>query len=189
MTTNVTNTVIQPLNKRLILAPSESEMRGMFFIPEQYKDAATSCLVIAKGKDVSPFIKVGEVVLCEVGFGDRLNNTLQGTRHFWCQEQNIYAVFRKRQIYPFGRRVLIRRDIQDTTVGSIVIPENRRYQSLEGTIERIGLCREHFKVNGLVVGARIRLTEWKEHMTEVTLEDGAYGLIVNESDILYTHED
>lgn len=161
----------------------------MFFIPEQYKDAATSCLVIAKGKDVSPHIKVGAVVLCETGFGDRKNNLISGTNQFWCEEQNVYAVFLNKLIYPYGRKVLIRRAIQETQVNGILIPENRRYQSLDGTIERIGLSRQPFRVKGLKVGSRIRLEEWKGHMTEVTLEDGAYGLIVNETDLLLQYED
>ena len=164
-------------------------MRGMFFIPEQYKDAATACFVVARGNKVNPFIKKNSVVLCEVGFGDRLNNTIGGTAKFWCQESNVYAILIDGKIHPYGRKVLIRRAMAETHVNGIMIPENRRYQSLEGTIERLGLSREHFKVNGLKLGARIRLVEWREHMKDVTLEDGSYGLIVNESDLLFQYED
>lgn len=158
-------------------------------MPEQYKDAATACLVIARGNKVNPFIKKDSIVLCEVGFGDRLNNKVGTTAQFWCQETNVYAVIINRQIHPIGRKVLIRRAIQETHINGILIPENRRFQSLDGTIERMGLCREHFKVQGIKIGTRIRLEEWKDHMKDVTLEDGSYGLIVNESDLLLQYED
>jgi co-chaperonin GroES (HSP10) len=181
--------MITPIDKRLILLPSESEMRGLFFIPEQYKDAATACLVIARGSKVNPFIKKDSVVLCEIGFSERLTRKVGNTAQFWCQESNVYAILIDGKIHPYGRKVLIRRAIQETHINGILIPENRRYQSLEGTIERLGLCREHFKVNGLKLGARIRLVEWKEHMKDVTLEDGSYGLIVHESDLLLEYED
>lgn len=179
---------IKPLHNRLILRPSDSAARGMIFIPESYRDAATSCLVISAGNQVNPLIKAGDVVLCQVGVGTRNAGDFPGTRDFWCKEDNIYAVFRARQIYPLGRKVLIRRDISDEYVGSIVIPENRRFQSLYGTIERIAISRKPLRVSGLSVGMKIRLVEWHESMIEVTLEDGSYGLIVNDTDLLYFYE-
>jgi co-chaperonin GroES (HSP10) len=164
-------------------------MRGTVFVPETYTDASTSCKVIAKGDQVTDLIKTGDVVMCQVGLGTRNSGMFPGTRDFLCQENNIYAVIRNGKLYPFGKRILIRRDIQDEYHGTIVIPENRRSQSLTGTIERVGISREPFKVNGITVGAKIRLTEWNESMTEIELEDGQYGLIVNDSDILCIFED
>src|SRR6478609_3590714 len=128
---------IKPLHKRLILRPSDSVMRGTIFVPETYTDASTSCKVIAKGDGVTDLIKEGDVVLCQVGLGTRNSGQIEGSRDFWCQENNIYAVIRNRKIFPFGRKILIRRDIQDEYHGTIVIPENRRSQSLTGTIERV----------------------------------------------------
>lgn len=177
----------QPIHNRLILHPSDSRMRGGIFVPEIYNDASTSCKVLAKGERVTHFIKVGDVVLCQVGFGDRKNNTVDG-RAFWCREHNVYGVIKDNIIFPIGRKVLIKRDIADKNVGGIVIPENRRTQSLDGTIHRLGLTREYYKTNGLALGMEVRLKEWMEHMIEVTLEDGSYGLIVNESDLLLAYE-
>lgn len=179
---------IKPIKDRLLLHPSDSSMRGSLFIPDRYKDASTSCKVIEVGPDVSPFIKKDDIVLCQVGFGDRKNNTVDNTRTFWCREHNIYAVIKNKEIYPIGRKVLIKRDIADKYVGEIVIPENRRYQSLDGEIVKLGLSRRHFKIKGLRPGMKIRLTEWSEHMIDMTLSDGSYGLIVNESDILFSYE-
>lgn len=178
---------IKPIKDRLLLHPSDSSMRSGIFIPEKYKDASTSCKVIAVGPDVSPFIKVDDIVLCQVGFGDRKNNTLDNSRTFWCREHNIYAVLKNKEMYPIGRKVLIKRDISDKYVGNVVIPENRRYQSLDGEIVRLGLTRKHFKIKGLAIGMKIRLTEWSESMIDMTLPDGSYGLIVNEQDILFAY--
>ena len=163
-------------------------MRGMFFIPETYTEAATTCLVVAAGNKVNPLIKSGQTVLCEVGFADR-KNLLTGTgRDFFCREHNIYAIVRNNIIYSFGRTVIIKRDIaKKITDGGIEIPENRRTQSLEGEIVRLGLSTKPFRVNGLKQGMRVSLQDWQSHMIEITLEDGSFGLIVKETDILY-HE-
>jgi len=159
-------------------------MRGCIFIPDQYKDASTACLVIAKGDDVNPLIKEGDVVLCQVGLGSRNAGHIEGTRDFWCKEENVYAIIRDRKIYPFGRKILIRRDIADEYHGTIVVPTNRRTQSLYGTIERIAVSRQPLRISGVSQGMKIRLVEWMEHMIEVELEDGSYGLIVNDTDLL-----
>jgi co-chaperonin GroES (HSP10) len=163
-------------------------MRGGIFVPEIYNDASTSCKVLAKGERVTSFIKVDETVLCQVGFGDRKTNTVDGTRAFWCREHNVYGVIKNNIIFPIGRKVLIKRDIEDKYVGQVVIPSNRRTQSLDGIIHRLGLTREVYKTMGLELGMSIRLKEWMEHMIEVTLEDGSYGIIVNESDLLFAYE-
>lgn len=181
--------MIKPINKRLILQPSDSTIRGSIFIPETFKDAATTCLVIAAGSKVMPILKPGEIVMCEVGFGDRLNNTVEGTRSFWCEEHNIYGLLRDGKIHPIGNKILIRRDVEDKYEGMIVIPETRRSQSLLGTIERMGITRTPFKTIGLKAGLKIQLKEWSEAMTQVTLEDGGHGMIVNESDIICYYED
>lgn len=165
-------------------------MRGSLFVPDRYKDAATACKVIAKGGDVTHYIKEGDTVMCQVGFGDRLNNTVDYTRSFWCQEHNIYGVLKNNIIFPIGRKVLVSRDIAERIHGGGVLePENRRYQSLDATIVRMGLTRLPYRTSGLRIGMRIRLKEWMEHMIEVTLEDGSYGLIVLESDLLMSYED
>ena len=161
-------------------------MRGGIFVPEQYKDAATACLVMGVGPNVNPLIKLGDTVLVPIGFGERKNNVIEEKAGwFICKDSHVHALMRNRTVYPIGRRVLIRRDIMEKEVGGIVIPENRRFQSLFGTIERIGLTRKHFKISGLKVGMKIRLTEWTPEMIETALEDGSYGLIVNETDLLY----
>jgi co-chaperonin GroES (HSP10) len=178
----------KPLNDRVILNPNESRSRGIIEVPDTYRDGATSCLVMEVGKDVPPQIKVGSVVLCETGFGERKNSTINGTSMFWARASNIYAVIERRKIFPIGRKVLIKRDIEDTHVGGILIPANRRFQSLYGVVVRLGLTRKPFKTIGITVGSRIRLTGWQAHYANVELEDGSYGVIVNEEDILLREE-
>jgi len=176
------------LNNRLLLQPSDSRMRGMLIVPQQYTDGATSCKVIARGPGVQQVIKIGDIVLCETGFSDRTNLTIDRTRQFFCKEENIYAVIKNNIIYPLGRKVLIRRDIADKQEGKIVVPATRRTQSLDGTIARLGLTSETFRTAGLKVGSKIRLQEWQPHMMAVELEDNSYGLIVHETDILFIYE-
>jgi co-chaperonin GroES (HSP10) len=176
---------MKPINDNVILKPNDSLMRGTIFIPERHTEAATACMVIDKGEKTSTFYKVGDVVLCEVGFGERKNYTIEGTRDFLCKDHNIYGVMRNNIILPIGNKVLIKRDVADKYVGQVVIPSNRRSQSLFGTIVRLGLTRKPFKVNEIKVGSYVRLTAWSESMQEVTLEDGSFGLIVNERDLLY----
>lgn len=177
------------LNDNVLLLPSESRMRGMFFVPEKYTDGATSCLVISAGEKVNPVIKPGSTVLVLSGNKIRKNNIIDDTKKFICSASNIYGIIIKNKIYSFGRTVIIKRDISDKYKGNIVIPENRRTQSLEGTVLRKGITRQHCKVNGINIGDNIVLKEWQPHMIEITLEDGSFGLIVQESDILYKHED
>lgn len=181
--------MIKPLHDKVILQPSSSDMRGTLFIPKAYIGISTSCLVIDKGEQVSRFITSGSTVLCETGFGERTSNVIDGTNCFICKSQHIYAVIKNGSIWPIGRKILIRRDMADEFAKGILIPENRRFQSLTGTIERLGLLTNHFKVKGLTLGSKIRLTEWQESMIQVTLEDGSHGLIVNEKDILCKYED
>lgn len=180
--------MITPLNKRIILSPSISAMRGTIFIPESYRDGSTSCKVVAKGKLVNPVIKVGDVVFCQNGLGNRNAGHFEGSKDFWAEEANIYAILIAGSIFPLGQKVLLRRDIEDKYEGSIVIPANRRYQSLFATIERIAVSRQPLRVAGLSVGMKIHLTEWMPHYIEVDLEDGGYGLIVNDTDLLYAIE-
>jgi len=176
---------IKPVGNRLVLLPNESRMRGIIQIPDIYKDGSTACMVLARGPKADPQIKEGATVLCEAAFGERKNMTIGDTKAFWATDQNIYALLEKGKIIPYGRKVLIRRDVDDAMVGGIVIPENRRFQSLYGTIERLGRTRLPFKTNGLKIGLRIRLTEWEAHYAQVELEDGGHGVIVNEKDILF----
>jgi len=164
-------------------------MRGSIFVPEAFTDGApTSCLVIAKGNDASEIINVNDIVLCQVGLGSR-HDHIDETKKFWCRQEDIYAVLKGNKIYPIGRKILIRRDVEDKYEGAIVIPGTRRYQSLLGTVERIGISRTPMRVAGIAVGMKIHLTEWMEHMIPVELEDGGHGLIVNDTDLLYKVEE
>jgi len=180
--------MITPLNKRLILRPNASEVRGFIFIPHDFRDSSTSCKVIARGKDVNPVIKEGDVVFCQNGLGNRNAGHFEGSKDFWAEEDNIYGLLRFGSIFPLGRKVLLRRDIADKYHGSIVVPENRRYQSLYATIERIAVSRQPLRVAGLSAGMQVHLTEWMPHFVELELEDGGYGLIVNDTDLLYAIE-
>jgi co-chaperonin GroES (HSP10) len=89
-------------------------------------------------------------------------------------------------IYSFGRTVIVKRDVaKKITDGGIEIPENRRTQSLTGEVIRLGISTKPFRVNGIKPGMKVRLKEWEAHMIELELEDGSFGLIVKETDILY----
>lgn len=131
-------------------------------------------------------IKVGDVVLCKVGV-DR-SNTIGDTTHFWSTEHSIYAVIKNKIIFPIGRTVLIRRDIQEAYQGDVIIPENRRTQSLEGWVVRCGIHYGHTRVNGITPKTKIRLKQWEAHMIQCQLEDGSEGMIVNDNDILFKYE-
>lgn len=174
------------IGKRLLLSPSLSRVRGSIFIPDYLRESTSICKVVSRGGGVQSFIKQNDTVLCQKGFADRDSLTIGNC--FFCNEWNIFAVLVKGQIMPTGRRVLIRRDIKDKYEGSIVIPENRRFQSLFGTVERFGITREPFRYADLKKGDYIQLKEWSQEMIEIELEDGGYGLIVKEEDILYKYE-
>ena len=179
---------IQPIKKRVILQPSDSLMRGSIFIPENMVHRmSTACKVIARGPDVHQTIKVGDVVLCKVGV-DR-SNTIDDTTQFWSTQDSIYAVIKKNNIiFPIGRTVLIKRDVMESKEGFVVVPENRKTQSLDGWVVRTGIYYGHTRVNGISQGSKVRLTGWEPHMIQIQLEDGSEGLIVNDKDILFKYE-
>lgn len=176
-------TITKLINKKLLLTPSLSQFRGSIAIPEQVAMQTSMCRIIAAGDKCHSILKPGYTVLTKSGFSNRNNLTLGNM--FFCEESDVFAIFRNKMIWPIGNKVLIRRDIQETSEHGIVIPENRRFQSLFGTVERFGLSKKPFKYNDLLLGDYIRLKEWSIDMIEIQLEDGDYGLIVDEQDILY----
>lgn len=126
------------------------------------------------------------LVFCSSHLGNR-NYPLNPEGDFLCSDTDIFAILWKKKIFPIGVRYLIERDVQDhISPGGIITPENRRYQSLIGTVRQKGLLGIHdkFKVSCIDIGSRIHLTEWSENMTELPFE-GKYHLIVNEKDILF----
>lgn len=173
------------LTSKILLRPSVSAQRGAIFIPETSR-ASSACIVELAGPDVKPPIKEGSQVLCRVGIGDRNVDLVEGC--FLTEASKCYAIFYKKQIFPLGRTVLVRRFIGDYKQGGILIPANRNYQSLEVEIIRLGLSRKPCKVNGYAPGDIVRLKEWSQDMIETQLEDGSYGLIVTENDLLYKYE-
>lgn len=174
---------MKAFGKKLFLIPSVSRTRGMIFVPEDFASGTPMCRVASRGEKVNQFIDRNDVVLCPNSFSDRKNLTYKGG--FFCDENHVFAVIKNNKTFPLGRRVLIERHIQEKNEGGIIIPENRRYQSLEGTVIRLGLNQKHFRVNDISPGDEIVLTGWKLDMVEVSLPDGKFGLIVNENDILY----
>jgi len=170
------------IGKKLFLEPSISAMRGMIAIPSNVARASNMCRVVHRGSGVNLNIKVGDTVICQNGFAERRDMKLGD--NFFCTEDNVVAVMRKGKIYPIGKKILFRRDIAESSVNGIVIPENRRMQSLYGRIERFGLTREQFRFQGLNLTSTYRLKEWAAHIVDIQLEDGSYGLIINEDDLL-----
>ena len=180
---------MKPLNDNLILEPSFSKTRGRFYVPDSYYlDATTACRVVSVGSGVNPVVKKDSIVLCQTGFSGRITHRVGNTNHFWCKENNIYGIVRNNIIYPLGLLVLIKRDLADAYHGQIVVPENRRTQSLTGTVVRYGISRKPSKVNGIEIGSKVRLTEWQDWMLQIELEDGSEGLIVKEQDVLFSYE-
>lgn len=177
----------KPVGSHLILQPSASMFRGRIAIPEIYARNTSMCRVIEMGSDVNPFIKRDSIVFCQRNFSERKSWTIEGTNFFACRNNNIFAMLRNGLIFPFGRTILIRRHMKERKGQVIEQLENRRYQSLEGEVVRLGLTRKHFRVNDIHPGDEVVLKSWEAHMTEVDLEDRTYGLIVNETDLLYKH--
>jgi co-chaperonin GroES (HSP10) len=178
---------LQLVGTNVLVAPSVSRSRGMIAIPDTVTDGATACIVLKAGNKANPLIKEGDTVMVMNGIGARGRNFLPNIgKNFLVSDTEVYAVFRKGAIIPLGRTVLIKRDIQSINHGSIFIPEKLRAQSLTGEVIRLGLTREPFRsAFDLRPGMKIMLEEWKPEMVEVQLEDGSFGLIVNEKDILY----
>lgn len=174
------------INNRLLLQPSISRMRGSIAIPHSVVSATNMCRILIKGNKVAKHFKEGDVVICENGFSERKTMTIEDC--FICKESNIVAMLIDGAIHPIGKKILIKRDTRENNIGGIVIPENRMYQSLTGTVIRYGITREQFKVLGIEIGDRVGIHEWNEHMIEVSLEDGSFGLIVNEKDLVYKIE-
>lgn len=170
---------MKPIKKRLLLTPSKSEMRGGLFIPENVIDNTGTCLVVNVSDDLDIPVRKGDVVICQTTAGNR-NSITDGL--FLAKQSQIYARISNKAVFPFGKTILIKRDLSSIEVGGIYIPENRRMQSLGGTIHRIGLTRKPFA--NASIGDYVILKQWESHMIEIQLEDGSYGLIVNDSDLL-----
>lgn len=177
---------IQCIGDWVYLIPSASPNRGLLFIPETVAEHTAMCKVASRGKNVSHFIQANDVVMCENFFSDRQNLTL--ANGFFCESRKVFAVIKNKLIYPIGRKLLIRRDMEETRELGIVIPENRRFQSLFGTVIRWGLFRGTPNLP-IGPGDKIRLKKWEASMVEVQLPDGGYGLIVDEKDLLYKIEE
>ena len=176
--------MIKTLHKRLLVQPSISQMRGSIFIPENMAAATTVCRVLSAGHTVNKLLQPGTIVLVENGIADR--NGLAFKDSFFVKEENVFAIIRNGEILPIGKTVLILRDLrEEVSVGGIITPENRKAQSLFGSILRMGITREIFRTQGIKIGDNIRLTRWEPHMVEVEIPGMGFGLIVKETDLLY----
>jgi co-chaperonin GroES (HSP10) len=170
---------MKPIRKRLLLTPSKSQTRGSLFIPENVIDNTGTCLVVEVSDDLDIPVKKGDVVVCQTTAGNR-NSIQKGV--FVANQNQIYAVIANKSVFPIGKTILIKRDLGSIESGNIVIPENRRMQSLGGWIHRIGISRKAF--TNANQGSYVLLNKWESHMIEVELEDRSYGLIVKDSDLL-----
>jgi co-chaperonin GroES (HSP10) len=178
--------MITKINKligdRIMLTHSVSRMRGVIEIPEYIYEHTASCMILKVGSKVKIPIKSGDKVLCQSGIGSRMH--LKEGNVFLAREENIIGLISGQAIIPFGNKLLIKRDKKGLELQSgILIPENKRGQSLGGTIVGFGVSRSKV-ANGAEVGDYILLKEWEPHMIEVQLPDKSYGLIVNQSDVI-----
>jgi co-chaperonin GroES (HSP10) len=161
--------------------------------------------VIDCGDKVKHGIKKGVIVLVDAAFTERRycvfpdGDNPDGQEDFLCQDKYAFAIFRNKQIFPLGRRILIRRDMDEKLEKGIVVEASAQPstdQSMKGTVVQFGILprklNKHKKpvrwqVNGIGIGDRIVLDKWSENWTEVSM-DGVYYLIVAEADLLYKYD-
>lgn len=122
-----------------------------------------------------------------------------GQEDFLCQDKYAFAIFRNKQIFPLGRRILIRRDTEEVVVKGIVeaaAAQESTDQSMRGTVVQFGILprklNKHkkpvrWRVNGIGIGDKIVLKQWSEKWVEVSM-DNVYYLIVDEQDLLCKYE-
>jgi co-chaperonin GroES (HSP10) len=149
-------------------------------------------------------IKKGSIVLVDSAFSERKfsifpDGTPDGEKDFLCQDKYVFAVFFNQKIIPLGKRILIRRDLEEKIEKGIIVgaeaqPETD--QSLSGTVIQFGILPRgtnrngnpnRWRVNGIAIGDRVMLHRWSEKWTEVSM-DGIFYLIVEETDLLYKYE-
>ena len=113
----------------MIVLPSQSRFRGSIAIPDSFREGSTTCVVLAVGTKAHPFINTNDRVLVETGFADRKEARIGDTKAFWCEQRHVYALIRNREIFPIGKRILIRRDMADKRehgMGVYGMPMTRR---------------------------------------------------------------
>jgi len=108
-------------------------------------------------------------------------------------EDDVFAkiYYKNHTVYPIGRKVLVKRIIEDRKIGSIEVPDTARsaHQSLDVQIVRFGILKpgDFWRFDDVHVGDVVHLLEWREHMIELDYEN-EYCLIVNESDMEFRYE-
>jgi co-chaperonin GroES (HSP10) len=122
-----------------------------------------------------------------------------GAEDFVCQDKYAFAIFRNKQIFPLGNRILIRRDTDEVIVRGLVeaaAAQESTDQSMRGTVVQFGILPRklnkrkkpvRWRVNGIGIGDKIVLKQWSEKWVEVSM-DGVYYLIVDESDLLCKYD-
>jgi co-chaperonin GroES (HSP10) len=142
--------------------------------------------------------------LVDAAFSERVFQRVSAdSKDFVCPDKYIFARVQNKKIIPFGRRVMIRRDISEQKQGEIVAVAEAQPgtdQSLFGTVVSLGILPHPTNKKGkknwknavwhsnVGIGDRIRLAKWTEHMIELNEKDNFY-LIVSEDDLLYSiHE-
>lgn len=177
--------MISTIKDKVLLRPDASKIRSSIYVPETYRSRPSVCQVMDyNGR--KPF-RSGDVVVINA-LSNLRTESLNEYGDFIISDKEIHGVFRKKIMWPIGSWVLVRRIMGDEKHGTIIIPENRRYQSLDAEIVRFGITTydDSFTLQDVFPGDRVRLTQWEPHMIELDLD--GYHLLVKEKDLLYKHE-
>lgn len=178
---------INPIRGKIILRPSASGYKGRIAVPDNYKDAFATCLVMGRSKELHHELKVGAVVFVEVGFGERYA-PINDKGDIVCKESNILGILKNKKFYPLGDSILFKRDRGNKQSNGVITALTRtEYQSLFGWVVRIGLPKNKKQLHacdGINVNSYCRLTGYCETMKDLYLEGEAH-LLVKPKHLLY----
>lgn len=175
----------KPIRGRVILRPSVSGYKGRIAIPEMYRDAISTCMVVDCAKGIHHMIKPGAIVFVEQSFGSKYS-PINKQGDFICKEANVIAVLIKGKLIPLGNTILFERDKAEKKQEGIVESISLfQHQSLFGWVRGFGLQRNPLKYEPEInINSYCRLTAWDETHREIHL-NGKYFLIVKPEHLLY----
>lgn len=173
--------IISTIKDKALLRPDNSSVRGMIYVPDSHKKRPSVCKVM----DYNGRLPIkGKRIIINSLTNER-TDPLNEYGDFIISDKHIHGMLHKKKFYPFGSWVLVKRIMGEDYQGSIIIPENRRYQSLDAEVISFGITtyNDSFTLQGINVGDRVRLTQWEPHMIELDLN--GYHLLVKEKDLLF----
>lgn len=176
--------IISTIRDKVLLRPDNSSARGSIYVPETYRKRPSVCKVM----DYNGRLPIkGKKIIINSLTNER-TDPINDYGDFLISDKHVHGMIHKNVFYPLGSWVLVKRIMGEDQQGSIIIPENRRYQSLEAEVVRFGVTtyNDSFRIQGIEEGDKVRLTQWEPHMIELDL--GGYHLLVKEKDLLFKYE-